>query len=136
MSTTLATPWRPALLIPVTLLAVRSPLQGGNPHEEARRMLEATGVRGGLVVHLGCGDGTLTAALRENDRYLVHGLDVEGRAVAEARQHIQSLGLAGPVSADTFDGQHLPYADNLANPLVAEDLGNVAMAEVKARAGM
>ena len=33
--------------------------------------------RGGLVVHLGCGDGKLTAALRTGDAYLVHGLDVD-----------------------------------------------------------
>ncbi len=32
----------------------------------AREILDATGVRGGLVVHLGCGDGKLAAALRAN----------------------------------------------------------------------
>ena len=42
---------------------------------QARQILAATGVRGGLVVHVGCGDGTLTAALRASDSYLVHGLD-------------------------------------------------------------
>ena len=31
---------------------------------EARQILDAAGVKGGLVVHLGCGDGALTAALR------------------------------------------------------------------------
>ena len=38
-------------------------------------ILEASGVKGGLVVHLSCGDGRLTAELRPNDRYQVHGLD-------------------------------------------------------------
>ena len=36
--------------------------------ERARHILEATGVKGGLIVHLGCGDGRLTAALRASDR--------------------------------------------------------------------
>ena len=41
----------------------------------AKKILDSTGVDGGIVVHLGCGDGRLTTALRANDRYTVHGLD-------------------------------------------------------------
>ena len=50
--------------------------------------------------------------------------------VAEAREHIRSMGLYGKVSVDTFDGRRLPYVDNLVNLLVAEDLGEVSMEEV------
>ncbi|NQT88418.1 PQQ-binding-like beta-propeller repeat protein, partial [bacterium] len=84
---------------------------------EAEAILSATGVQGGLIVHVGCGDGTLTAALRANDRFVVHGLDAD---VAAARKHIQSLGLYGPVSVARWNGAALPYADNLVNLLVAE----------------
>ena len=42
---------------------------------EAKQILDATGVKGGLIVHIGCGDGRRLAALRANDSYLVHGLD-------------------------------------------------------------
>ena len=59
----------------------------------ARQILEATGVKGGLIVHLGCGDGKLTAALRANDSYVVHGLDTNTENVKKARGHIQSLGI-------------------------------------------
>ena len=96
----------------------------------AQSVLEATGVEGGLIVHLGCGDGVLTAALRANDRYVVHGLDTDPAHVERTRRHVKSLGVYGPVSADTFDGRRLPYVDNLVNLLVSEDLGDVAMAEV------
>ena len=48
----------------------------------ARQILEATGVRGGLIAHLGCGDGRLTSALGARDRYLVQGLDEDRQAVA------------------------------------------------------
>ncbi|MHC4679362.1 MAG: methyltransferase domain-containing protein, partial [Planctomycetota bacterium] len=78
--------------------------------QRAEKILDATGVRGGLIVHLGCGDGRLTAALHVNDRYLVHGLDVHPDAVATARRHIQGLGLYGTVSVETLDGPDLPYA--------------------------
>ncbi len=99
--------------------------------EQARDILAATGVRGGLVVHLGCGDGKLTAALRHNERYLVHGLDTDAAAVARAREHIQARGVAGRVSADRFDGKRLPYVRDLVNLLVASEPGNVAMDEIR-----
>jgi len=96
----------------------------------AEEILKSSGVKGGLVVHLHCGDGKLTAALRVGDAFLVHGLDTDQSNVEQARRHFHHLGVQGPVSADRFDGRHLPYADNLVNLLVAEDLGNVSMDEV------
>jgi outer membrane protein assembly factor BamB len=96
----------------------------------AQQILKTTGVQGGVVVHLGCGDGKLTAALRANDSYLVQGLDADAKNVAAARQHIGSLGIYGKVSADLLLGKGLPYIDNLVNLVVAEDLQGVPMAEV------
>jgi len=101
-----------------------------DPAATAREILETSGVRGGLVVHVGCGDGRLTAALRAGDAYLVHGLDADPAAVAKARETIAAKGLYGTVSVDAFDGTHLPYVDNLVNLVVAEDLGRVPMDEV------
>ena len=98
--------------------------------ESAREILAAAGVKGGLVVHVGCGDGKLTAALRANDSYLVHGLDTDAESIATARAHIRSLGKYGPISVDVFDGRHLPYADNLVRLVVSENLGKVPMGEV------
>ena len=99
------------------------------PDKTAQAILQATGVRGGLIVHLGCGDGRLTAALRAGDGYLVQGLDRQPASVAAARRHIQSLGLYGPICVDQQSGPRLPYIDNLVNLLVAEDLGEVSAAE-------
>jgi outer membrane protein assembly factor BamB/ubiquinone/menaquinone biosynthesis C-methylase UbiE len=98
--------------------------------QQATQILKATGVTGGLIVHLGCGDGKLTAALHVGQGYLVQGLDREAENVAKARVHIQSQGLYGPVSVDRLVGDGLPYVDNFANLVVAEQLGNVPMAEV------
>jgi len=98
---------------------------------EASRILDAAGVKGGLVVHIGCGDGRLTAALRAGDAYVVHGLDADAANVEKARTHIRSLDLYGRVSAEHWaDAARLPYADNLVNLVVAEDLGKVPMDEV------
>ena len=119
------------LALTVTVVGVSLFLPaGGAAAESAKDILDATGVRGGLVVHLGCGDGKLTAALRANDSYLVHGLDTDAKNVAKAREYIQSKGLYGKVSVDTFDGKRLPHVDNLVNLLVVEELSGVTMKEV------
>ncbi|MHC4401191.1 MAG: outer membrane protein assembly factor BamB family protein, partial [Planctomycetota bacterium] len=104
---------------------------GKSPSDDrASEILEATGAQGGLVVHLGCGDGKLTAALRAGDGYLVHGLDASKENVEEARNHVRSLGIYGPVAVDRFDGKRLPYVDNLVNLLVAERTGSVPADEM------
>ncbi|MHC4324690.1 MAG: hypothetical protein ACYSUX_10495, partial [Planctomycetota bacterium] len=68
------------------------------PAVSARQILAATGIKGGFVVHIGCGDGHLTATLGENDSFLVHGLDTDASSITKARQHIRSLGLYGRIS--------------------------------------
>ena len=98
--------------------------------QDARQILSATGVRGGLIVHLGCGDGRLTAALRAGDGYVVHGLAADPGGVAAARKTILRAGLYGPVAIDRLSGARLPYVDNLVNLVVAESLGDVPLGEV------
>ncbi|MBL7043105.1 MAG: class I SAM-dependent methyltransferase [Pirellulaceae bacterium] len=71
----------------------------------ASAILKATDLRGGLIVHLGCGDGRLTAALCAGAGYLVHGLDTGAADIENAREHVRSLGLYGRVSIDRFDGR-------------------------------
>jgi len=111
------------------LVAAEKPGQNAS-RDLAQRILNTTGVKGGLIVHLGCGDGSLTAALRTSDRCLVHGLDGDAENVRRAREHIQSLGRYGAVSVDRFDGRRLPYADDLANLVVVEHAPDVSMGEL------
>ena len=107
--------WLAAIAVCVMLIPAAA---GDAVQQRARQILEASGIKGGLIVHLDCGDGGFTAALRVNDRFLVHGLDTNAANVAKARAGIQKMGLYGIVSVETFDGAHLPYADNLVNLIV------------------
>jgi len=109
------------------VMAVSSP---AGAKGTARQILKATAVKGGLIVHLGCGDGKLTGALRANDSYLVHGLDSDPADVKVARKHLNSKNAYGKVSVDTFDGENLPYTENLVNLIVGEDLGGVSRDEL------
>ncbi len=102
-----------------------------HPHVDASStsadVLEASGVRGGLVVHLGCRDGKFTAALRASDSYIVQGLATDFDAVMAARE---SLAKSGDVTIALFDGKTLPYADNLVQLVVADGESQVDAAEI------
>ena len=98
--------------------------------KSAQEILKESGIKGGLIVHIGCGDGKLTTALGTNDSYLVHGLDRDSAKVAQARQYIKKKGLYGRVSVMRWSGTRLPYAENLVNLLVADKPLPVSMAEV------
>ena len=93
-------------------------------------LAKSSGVKGGIIVHLGCGDGRDTAKLLLNERFLVHGLDADGTNVAAARKTIQAAGLYGKVSVAALRGAKLPYADNVVNLLMDSTGGKVAKAEI------
>jgi len=58
----------------------------------AEDIFDKTGFRGGLIVHVDCNDGRLTAALKVNDSTIVHGLDDSAADVAAARARIREAG--------------------------------------------
>ena len=64
----------------------------------ARDILDATGVTGGLIVQIGCGDGKLLAALGARGGYLVQGLDTDSNDVETAHTYIKSLDLYGKIN--------------------------------------
>ena len=74
----------------------------------------------GLILHIGCGEGALTAKLAEKKSYLVQGLDSDPAAVAAARRLFEKNGNYGRVTAVVNDLKSLPYPDNVANMIVAE----------------
>ena len=107
--------------------------------ETAAELLELSQIKGGLVVHLGCGEGVLTAQFRVGDQYLVHGLDTNTDRVAAARAHVMDRDMYGPVSIDQWGGRTLPYADNLVNLVVVqarEDLSDTELLRVLAPGGV
>ncbi len=119
-----------AVVLALGVAAAQAVAASGDEEALARKILSATGVKGGIVVHLGCGEGQLTAALHASDSFTVHGLDSDAAKVEKARQHIHGRGLYGPVSVEPWQGASLPYADNLINLVVAEFPGRVPMDEI------
>jgi len=112
------------------VLGATAPAAMGGPADEARRIASLAGFHGGLIIHVGCGDGRLTAALRLADNCVVQGLEADAERVGAARAAIRAAGAYGPVSVIHWRGRKLPYVDNLATLVVCEDAGAVPAAEL------
>lgn len=108
------------------LLALSSTLRA----DDASDLLTQSGVKGGIVVHVGCGDATTTQKLRANDSYQVQGLTKEADKVPALRDSLYKAGVSGTVAVSEWDGKHLPYIENYVNLLVVEDAASVAKEEI------
>ena len=94
----------------------------------ANDIIQITGVRTGLCLHLGCGrqdSSDLTAALAENSDLLVHGLAFDNSAQERARQSIANREVGGRAMVECVEWKPLPYLRDLANLIVVEDLGEL-----------
>ncbi|HUT94549.1 MAG TPA: PQQ-binding-like beta-propeller repeat protein [Thermoguttaceae bacterium] len=99
--------------------------------QDARQILDASGVKGGLVVAIGCDSPTLLAELRAGNSYLVHGLDRDPGKVADARTYLAEKGLYGFITAARWEGARLPYVDNVVNLIVVTgDTGHIPQDEL------
>ena len=96
----------------------------------AAEILDKCDATGGLIVHAGCGDGRLVAALGAGKGRLVQGLAQTADERDSARRLLGSRGLYGRATIDLMPKDYLPYADNVVNLLVSEDLGGIPMGEV------
>ena len=114
----------------LTVSAISHAGQGTSPAATVQSGLDDAGIAGGVVVHVGCGNGELTAALHFNDHFVVQGLDSDPQLVQAARQNVEAAGLYGPVSIGQLVGTQLPYADNLVNAMVVDDASKITTAEM------
>jgi len=108
------------------LLALGSTLRA----DDASDVLAQSGVKGGIVVHVGCGDAATTQKLRANDSYQVQGLTKEADKVPALRDSIYKAGVSGTVAVSEWDGKYLPYIENYVNLLVVEDAASVSKEEM------
>ncbi|MHC4917104.1 MAG: outer membrane protein assembly factor BamB family protein, partial [Planctomycetota bacterium] len=101
----------------------------GEAAADAAAIVELTGVRAGVCARLGTTDGKLEAALGGAGSFIVHGLAADRAALEKARAHLREKGVCGRVSVELAPPKGLPYAGNLVNLLVIEDLAGVSLEE-------
>lgn len=107
-------------------------LKDGNNYSglSPRQILDTADTKGGLVAHVGCGDGRRTAEFAPTDAYLVHGLETDEQLVEKARQYLVSQSIYGQVSIEHWTGRTLPYADNTVALAVVEKAQSVSHSEI------
>jgi outer membrane protein assembly factor BamB len=113
-------------------LAVSAALILGSVTAEAvtaDEVLRETGFQGGLIVHVGCRDGRLTAGL-VRDGAVVFGLDAERANVEAARARFVREGVNGRGTAELLRRGGIPLVDGTAALVVVEDSASVPMPEV------
>jgi len=113
----------------IALLAAPSVSAGAVP-DGAKSLLETSGVKGGLVVVIGCDAPALLMDLRAAGPCLVHGLDADPDKIAAARKYLRQKDLYGPVTASRLCGTRLPYVDGVVNLIVVTGPTDVPAAEM------
>jgi len=81
-------------------------------------IIKASGVKGGLVVVIGCDDPALMANLHKAGPYLVRGLDADAKKVAAGRKVLLQHNLYGPIALSQLRDRQLPYSSGLVNMIV------------------
>ena len=102
----------------------------GDVDRLASAILEASGVAGGFIVHIDCGDAELTAALRMRDSFVVQGLSRDAAEVSAARARLRTRNERGAVTISDYDGDKLPYIENFVNLLVATGGSTIGADEI------
>jgi outer membrane protein assembly factor BamB len=118
-----------ALACAILAASFRPARAAPSAEDQARVLLDSAGVRGGLVVHVGCGDGELIQAVGAAGPYLVHGLDRDPQNIERARARLLAAGEYGTVSVEQLEDARLPYVSGSVNLLVLDDPGGVPEAE-------
>lgn len=94
------------------------------------KILKESGVKGGLVVLLGCEDPEVAVELGAAPAFTVHILASDEKQVKAIRGLAESKGVYGKVSAELFSGKTLPYVDNLVNCIVVSGKWDVEREEI------
>ncbi|MEW6215464.1 MAG: PQQ-binding-like beta-propeller repeat protein [Nitrospirota bacterium] len=88
----------------------------------AATFLTSQDVRPGICVIINCKDGGLFGEIARYDKHLIHGLVSEFSDIDGIRKYLDEHGLYGQVAVEGMDYKRLPYADNLVNLAVVEDI--------------
>ncbi|MCH5375125.1 MAG: PQQ-like beta-propeller repeat protein, partial [Planctomycetes bacterium] len=93
--------------------------------QQATRIVDGSGRSGGICVLVGMRDADLAIAMGKQGGFVVQSLYADDAMCDRMRAIMQERGRYGVVSAGVFEGGRLPYADNLVNILVVNDVSSL-----------
>jgi hypothetical protein len=88
----------------------------------AATIVRTAGINAGLCVQLNSTDGRLAAELAGQGTFIVHGITPNAAETQKMRRYLPSRNLHETVSVEHGSLSRLPYASNLANLVVVEDV--------------
>jgi len=91
----------------------------------AESLVKSSGVPGGVCVILGSADGEFAAAVSQHGCFTVQVICDDRAGLEKVRRQIDGLGVYGRVSADLGRCDELPYAENLVNIIIADDISKL-----------
>lgn len=100
-------------------LPIHPLLKDGTPPAPVAAAQKAAGLRTGLALVVGAIEDAPLAELARGGM-LAHGLCPDEATLAKVRAGLAASGLDGLASAETWDERQLPYADRLADLLIAD----------------
>ncbi len=115
------------LAFPVAILTIFLNLGFTNKVDES---LNEGSCSGGILVQIGV--QTPQDLLRyENKNFIIQCLDTKQKNIETTREYLTSKNLYGDFSAKLYDGEKLPYIDNLINLIICESQHNLSLDEIK-----
>ncbi len=99
--------------------------------QSAREFVDAAEFKGGVVVHVGCGDGAVAAEIhRLVPNSLVHGLGMTADDLEGSRSKLFDKATDGKVTFGRWDGETIPFVADFINLLVISDGQTVSREEI------
>ncbi|GAB6166215.1 hypothetical protein JCM19992_22150 [Thermostilla marina] len=83
-----------------------------------QRIVQESGVSGGLAVLAGIDDPSTLAALTNDSSFVVQYIDTRQPDLDRVTKFLREKGCYGRATVARFDGRRLPYVDNLVNLLI------------------
>jgi outer membrane protein assembly factor BamB len=96
----------------------------------ANRLIDKSGIEGGLIAHVGFDNGKLSSALHINERFIVHGISRDAEKIRDAREYLRKKNQYGKVTVQQWRDKTLPYSENLVSLLIIEHPDDVPRTEV------
>jgi outer membrane protein assembly factor BamB len=99
--------------------------------ETVEEVVQQSGFEGGVVLHLGCGDGSLMGEIHTlAPNSLLHGLESDMILFWTAQKQLYDSGLYGPVTVAYWDEETIPFVSNFANLIIVEEATDELAVEI------
>jgi outer membrane protein assembly factor BamB len=89
--------------------------------DTASDLLQKIKFSGGVILHIGSGNGELSNSLYKSKNTLIYGLEKSASKITKARNAAYDQGISGKVTYSQWNSEFLPFAQNFINLIICEE---------------